>query len=90
MATPPPSLVESLRDRYRLEHELGRGGMAMVWLAHDLLHERPVALKVLLPELAGAIGVDRFIREIRLTSRLQHPRFRALLVTPRPAAPGGC
>jgi tetratricopeptide (TPR) repeat protein len=66
-------------DRYRLERELGRGGMATVWLARDLDHERPVAVKVIHPELAGAIGIDRFVREVRLTGRLQHPNIVQLL-----------
>jgi Tfp pilus assembly protein PilF/predicted Ser/Thr protein kinase len=66
-------LVAALAERYTVERELGRGGMATVWLAHDLRHDRPVAIKVLHPELAGAIGVDRFLREVRLTARLQHP-----------------
>lgn len=66
-------------DRYALERELGRGGMATVWLARDQRHERLVAIKVLHPELAGAIGVDRFIREVRLTARLQHPNIVPIL-----------
>jgi serine/threonine-protein kinase len=68
-----------LADRYTVERELGRGGMASVWLAHDLRHQRSVAIKVLHPELAGAIGVDRFIREIRLTAGLQHPHIIPVL-----------
>src|SRR5688572_31381406 len=66
-----PGLV--LDERYRVERELGRGGMASVWLARDLRHERLVAIKILHPELAGAIGIDRFVREIRVTAKLQHP-----------------
>src|SRR5690242_9826027 len=69
----------ALADRYTMERELGRGGMASVWLARDLRHDRPVAIKVLHPELAGAIGVDRFLREIRLTARLQHPNVIPVL-----------
>jgi tetratricopeptide (TPR) repeat protein len=68
-----------LGDRYMVERELGRGGMASVWLAQDLRHQRAVAIKVLHPELAGAIGPDRFVREIRLTARLQHPNVVPLL-----------
>ncbi len=68
-----------IADRYAVERELGRGGMATVWLARDLRHERPVAIKVLMPELAGAIGVDRFIREVRLTAQLQHPNIVPIL-----------
>jgi eukaryotic-like serine/threonine-protein kinase len=67
--------MDALRDRYRLERELGRGGMATVYLAHDLRHDRPVALKVLRPELAQALGPERFLREIRLSARLQHPHI---------------
>jgi serine/threonine protein kinase len=58
-----------------LEREIGRGGMATVYLAHDLKHERPVALKVLRPELAANIGTERFLREIKLAARLQHPHI---------------
>jgi len=64
-----------LADRYTLERELGRGGMATVYLAHDLRHDRPVALKVLHPELAHVLGPERFIREIRLAARLDHPNI---------------
>jgi tetratricopeptide (TPR) repeat protein/predicted RNase H-related nuclease YkuK (DUF458 family) len=66
-------------DRYALERELGEGGMATVWLARDLRHDRLVALKVIRPELAGAIGLDRFLREVQLTARLQHPNIVPLL-----------
>ena len=69
------SLRDALRDRYTLERELGRGGMATVYLAQDVKHERPVALKVLLPELAASLGPDRFQREIKLAARLQHPHI---------------
>ncbi len=69
------ALAEGLRDRYLLERELGRGGMATVHLARDLKHDRPVALKVLLPELAASLGPDRFQREIKLAARLQHPHI---------------
>jgi serine/threonine-protein kinase len=68
-------LQASLADRYRIDRELGRGGMATVFLAHDLKHDRPVALKVLHPELAQVLGPDRFHREIRLCARLQHPHI---------------
>jgi serine/threonine protein kinase/Tfp pilus assembly protein PilF len=76
-------------DRYRLERELGRGGMATVWLARDLRHERPVAVKIIHPELAGAIGVDRFVREVRLTARLQHPNIVPILDSGALPAPDG-
>jgi serine/threonine-protein kinase len=65
----------ALADRYRVERELGRGGMAMVYLAHDLRHDRPVALKVLRPELAASLGPDRFLQEIRIAARLHHPHI---------------
>src|SRR5512145_873705 len=69
------ALREGLRDRYAFERELGRGGMATVWLARDLKHDRPVALKVLHPEAAATLGAERFRREIRLAARLQHPQI---------------
>jgi eukaryotic-like serine/threonine-protein kinase len=72
---PLTSLQTALSGRYRIEHELGRGGMAVVFLAHDLRHDRPVALKVLRRELAQAMGAERFLREIRLCARLQHPHI---------------
>lgn len=65
-------LQQALADRYRIERELGRGGMATVYLAHDLKHDRSVALKVLRPELAAALGPERFEREIKLAARLRH------------------
>jgi eukaryotic-like serine/threonine-protein kinase len=68
-------LQAALATHYRIERELGRGGMAVVYLAHDLRHERPVALKVLHPELAQTVGTDRFLREIKLAARLQHPHI---------------
>jgi len=64
-----------LRGRYALERELGRGGMATVYLAQDIKHERPVALKVLRPALAMSMGPDRFRREITTAARLQHPHI---------------
>ena len=75
MTAVSPEFAEALRDRYVLERELGRGGMATVYLARDVRLDRPVALKVLHPELARAVGPDRFVREIRLTARLQHPHI---------------
>ena len=74
MADLPTALAAALQDRYRIERELGRGGMATVYLALDLRHDRPVALKVLHPGLAN-LGDDRFQREIRLAARLQHPHI---------------
>ena len=74
----PVQLVSALADRYRVERELGRGGMATVYLAHDIRHDRPVAIKVLRPELAAAIGSDRFLHEIRTTAGLRHPHILPL------------
>jgi serine/threonine-protein kinase len=65
-------------DRYRLEREIGRGGMAVVYLAEDLRHRRRVALKVLKPELAQALGAERFLREIEIAARLTHPNILPL------------
>ena len=74
-STEVESLATALRGRYTVERELGRGGMATVHLARDLKHDRPVALKVLHRELAHALGPDRFLREIQLTARLDHPHI---------------
>ncbi len=71
-------LTTSLADRYRIERELGAGGMATVYLAHDVRHDRKVALKVLRPELAAILGGERFLKEIRLTANLQHPHILPL------------
>ena len=75
MSEPAVGLRDALSDRYRLVRELGRGGMATVYLAQDLRHDRPVALKVLHPELARTLGLERFLREIKLAARLQHPHI---------------
>src|SRR6476659_3267519 len=72
-------LQEGLGGSYTLERELGRGGMATVFLAQDLKHDRPVALKVLHPELAMSLGPERFLREIKLAARLQHPHILTVL-----------
>ncbi len=69
----------SLAGRYTIERELGRGGMATVYLARDLKHDRLVALKVLRPELAASLGADRFLREIQVTAHLTHPNILPLL-----------
>ena len=66
-------------DRYRIERELGQGGMATVYLAHDLRHGRKVAIKVLRPELAAVIGAERFLREITTIANLQHPHILGLI-----------
>ena len=73
-----------MADRYPIERELGRGGMATVYLAHDLRHDRPVALKVLHPDLAAALGPERFLREIKLAARLQHPHILPCTTRVRP------
>src|SRR2546430_330904 len=73
------SLRAALAGRYRVERELGRGGMATVYLARDLKHDRLVAVKVLRPELAAVLGAERFLREIRLTAQLQHPHILTLI-----------
>ncbi len=71
-------LTEALADRYAIEREVGAGGMATVYLARDLKHDRAVAVKVLRPELAGAIGPERFLREIKTTAQLNHPHILPL------------
>src|SRR5665811_1780142 len=71
-------LSASLADRYRIERELGRGGMATVYLAKDLKHDREVAIKVLLPDLGMALGPERFRREIQLATKISHPHILAL------------
>ena len=78
MDPPPPSLVAALQDRYRIERELGHGGMATVYLAHDLRHNRPVALKVMRPELSSLVSRERFLREIEIAAGLQHPNILPL------------
>src|SRR5215211_538898 len=71
-------LQSALADRYRLDREIGAGGMATVYLAEDVRHDRSVALKVLRPELAAVIGAERFLAEIKLTANLQHPHILPL------------
>ena len=78
MSAATERLAAALRDRYRVERELGAGGMATVYLAHDLKHERRVAIKVLHPELAESLGRQRFLREIRLAAGLNHPHILPL------------
>ncbi|MEP6508626.1 MAG: serine/threonine-protein kinase, partial [Gemmatimonadales bacterium] len=72
-------LTDALADRYRIEREIGQGGMATVYLAHDIRHDRDVAVKVLHPDLGAALGSERFLTEIRTTARLQHPHILPLL-----------
>ena len=78
MTPGPEHLMAALADRYAIERELGQGGMATVYLAHDRRHDRRVAVKVLRPELAAVIGADRFLSEIRTTANLQHPHILPL------------
>ncbi len=72
-------LREALADRYEVERELGRGGMATVYLARDLKHDRPVAIKVMRPELASTLAADRFQQEIRVTANLEHPHILGMI-----------
>jgi eukaryotic-like serine/threonine-protein kinase len=72
-------LQDGLAGTYRIEREAGRGGMATVFLAHDIKHDRSVALKVLHPEVAAALGGERFLREIRIAAHLQHPHILTLI-----------
>ena len=71
-------LTAALVDRYAIEREIGAGGMATVYLAHDIKHDRKVALKLLRPELAAMIGAERFLNEIKVTANLQHPHILPL------------
>jgi serine/threonine-protein kinase len=75
----PQHLAATLADRYQLERVLGAGGMATVYLAEDVKHRRKVAVKVLRPELAAALGAERFQREIEIAAQLQHPHILPLL-----------
>ena len=85
MTTVNSPLADALGDRYRLDRELGRGGMATVYLARDLKHDRPVALKVMHPDLAATVGPERFLREIHTTAALQHPHILPVLDSGRDA-----
>jgi serine/threonine-protein kinase len=78
VTVPFDRLAAALADRYRLERELGQGGMATVYLAHDLRHDRRVAIKVVHPELTALLGADRFLAEIKTTAALQHPHILPL------------
>ena len=71
-------LPAALAERYTIEQELGRGGMAIVYLAHDVRHDRSVALKIMLPELAASLGTERFLREIQTVAKLAHPNILPL------------
>lgn len=74
----PERLLTALAGHYTIQRELGHGGMATVYLARDLKHDRDVALKVLRPDLAVGIGPDRFLREIKLAARMTHPHILPL------------
>src|SRR3954447_9977728 len=78
MQEPRIRLAAALADRYRIERELGQGGMATVYLAQDLRHHRQVAIKLMRPELSAVIGAERFLSEIRTTANLQHPHILPL------------
>jgi Tol biopolymer transport system component len=79
MSDPITRLAAALTGRYRVEREIGAGGMATVFLGHDERHDRPVAIKVLHPDLGAALGAERFLAEIKTTARLQHPHILPLL-----------
>ena len=78
MPDPVTRLNAALEGRYRIERELGEGGMATVYLADDIKHERKVALKVLKPDLAAVVGAERFLAEIKTTANLNHPHILPL------------
>ncbi|HEX3233476.1 MAG TPA: serine/threonine-protein kinase, partial [Gemmatimonadales bacterium] len=78
MTAPLDQLTSALGDRYAVDRQVGEGGMATVYLARDLKHERKVAIKVLRPELSVSLGADRFLREIRVAANLQHPNILGL------------
>ena len=74
-----PNIAAALSDRYVIERELGSGGMAIVYLAHDRKLDREVALKVLRPELGAVLGAERFLTEIKISARLDHPHILTLI-----------
>ena len=78
MTAVPQALSESLAGQYRIDRVLGSGGMATVYLAHDVRHDRQVAVKVVKPEIVATVGADRFINEIRTTAHLKHPHVLPL------------
>ena len=88
MADTASRLVASLSDRYEIGAQIGQGGMATVFTAHDRKHNRPVAIKVLRPELAAALGTERFLREIQVAARLRHPHIIPLFDSGQIAATG--
>lgn len=89
MADITEHLATALGDRYRIERRLGEGGMAIVFLAEDLKHDRKVALKVLRPELGVVLGAERFLQEIKTTARFQHPHILPLYDSGRTTAANG-
>src|SRR4029453_3694556 len=78
MPEPPGGLADALSGRYRIDRQIGVGGMATVYLAHDLKHDRDVAIKVLNPNLAAALGAERFVSEIRPIAPLKTPHILPL------------
>ena len=78
MSQPENRIQEALAERYRIDRQIGRGGMATVYLAHDLKHRRPVAIKILHPHLAANVGPERFQREVEIAARLSHPHILTL------------
>jgi serine/threonine-protein kinase len=78
MSSPPQALPDTLAGHYRIDRVLGSGGMATVYLAHDMRHDRQVAVKVVKPEIVATVGADRFINEIRTTAHLKHPHVLPL------------
>jgi len=89
VSDPLESLNTALGDRYAVEREIGRGGMATVYLAEDLRHHRQVAIKVLRPDLATTLGLERFLREIEIAAKLTHPNILALFDSGTAASPDG-
>src|SRR5947208_15980020 len=87
MTDPLATLLASLAQHYTIEREAGVGGMPTVYVARDLNHDRHAAHKVLKPELAALLGVERFLSEIRVTAHLQHPHTLPLFDSGQPAAP---
>src|SRR5690348_880499 len=79
MTVPPSQLPTIVTDRYTIERQIGAGGMATVYLARDTKHDREVALKVLRPELGAVLGAERFLSEIKITARLDHPHILTLI-----------
>jgi serine/threonine-protein kinase len=78
MSEPVGRLTAALASRYTIERQLGVGGMATVYLAHDVRHDRKVAIEVLKPELVAVLGAERFVQEIKTTASLQHPHILPL------------